>query len=81
MQTIEQQATNTINRLKEVYTGDNSSFDFFVSQWVTGDTNKALRQEIVRQITGEKKPASKCGMYAVADVLKYSFQQYSLFTQ
>lgn len=81
MQTIEQQATNTINKLKEVYTGDNTSFDFFVSQWVSGDSNKPLRQEIIKQITGEKKPVSKCGMYAVADVLKYSFQQYNLFIQ
>lgn len=48
MQTIEQQAINAINKLKEVY-------------------------------KGEKRPVSKCGMYAVADVLKYSFQQYNLF--
>lgn len=81
MQTIEQQATNAINKLKEVYNGDNSSFDFFVSQWITGDYNKPLRQEIVKQITGEKRPVSKCGMYAVADALKYSFQQYNLFNQ
>lgn len=79
MQTIEQHAANVINKLKEVYNGENSNFDFYVSQWITGDFNKPLRQEIIKQITGEKKPASQCGMYAVADALKTNFQQFNLF--
>ena len=72
-------ATNTINSLKEVYMKDIRCFDFYVSQYISGDGNKGLRQEIVKQLTGEDKPKSKCGMYAVSDTLRNSFTQYSLF--
>jgi len=78
---IEVRATNMINELKEAFINDRFYFDSLVAQRVSGDYNKALRQEIIRQVTRERKPLSKCGMYAVADVLTASFTQYQLFAQ
>lgn len=72
-------ATNTIAQLKEIYLTNRPSFDFYVSQYVSGDSNKELRREIIRQMTGEEKPLTKCGMYAVSDILQTSFSQYQLF--
>ncbi len=68
-----------IAALRAVYTGDKFHFDFHVSQWISGDRNKQLRREIMLDITGENKPLSKCGLYAVADALKNSFDQLTLF--
>lgn len=73
------QTETVINHLKEVYTGDKFNFDFQVSMLIAGDSNKSLRQDIVLKITGEKKPLSKCGMYAVADILRANFDQLALF--
>jgi len=79
-QTIEQRATDVINRLKQSFVNDSTLFDFHCSQYISGAVNRELRREIARQLTGEVKPLTQCGMYAVADVMKASFQQYSLFT-
>jgi hypothetical protein len=69
-----------IESLKQIYRGgNNAAFDFYVMQHVSGDNNKELRREIIMQITGERKPLTKCSTFATADVLKNSFQQYSLF--
>jgi hypothetical protein len=75
----QQQATNLINRLKEEYLKDPSQFDFWAAQLISGNSNKSVRQTIVQQVTGEVRPISQCGLWGTVDVLKYSFQQYSLF--
>lgn len=76
---IEVQATNTINTLKSLFVNDRLSFDLLVSQHIAGDDKKALRQEIYRQTTGERRPQGKCTVLAVSDALFASFHQYSLF--
>lgn len=77
--TTTQKATDIINQLKESFINDSGLFDFHCSQYISGATNREIRQEIVRQLTGEVKPLTQCGMYAAADIMKASFQQYSLF--
>jgi len=72
-------ATNTVNRLKENWLQDPAMMDFHCAQVISGNHNKTLRQEIVKQLTGEVRPISQCGMYAVSDIMKASFMQYSLF--
>jgi len=68
-----------IAQLKEQFLKQDNAFDFYVSQYISGDANKQLRKAIVKHVTGEDRPLSKCGMYAVADVLKNSFIQFNLF--
>ena len=79
MENLTLRATNTIALLKQSFLKQETLFDFTVSQIISGDRNKTLRQEITRQLTGETKPIAKCGMYAVSNLLKASFEQYSLF--
>ena len=71
-------AINIINRMKEYYCSDRFQFDFYIAQFLSGNGNKQLRRGIVKQLTGEDRPASKCGMYAVSDILKSSFEQYQM---
>jgi len=78
---VEVQATNTINTLKALFTGDRLALDLLAGQYIAGDDKRALRQEICRQITGERRPQGKCTVLAVSDVLHASFHQYSLFAQ
>lgn len=79
-QTIEQRATDVINRLKQSFLNDSTVFGFHCSQYISGMVNRELRREITRQLTGEVKPFYECGMFPVVDLMKASFQQYSLFT-
>ena len=67
-----------IDQLREVYTGNRFHFDFEVAMRISGDRNKELRREIVQELTGETRPLSKCGMYAVSDLLKNNFDQLKL---
>ena len=76
---IQVQATNTINQLKEIFNADHSAFDFKVSMFISGNSNKELRREIAKQLTGEVKPLTQCGMYAISDLMTASFRQYQLF--
>ena len=78
---IEVQATNTINTLKALFTGDRLALDLLAGQYIAGDDKRALRQEICRQMTGERRNQSKCTLLAIADVLFASFSQYTLFAQ
>lgn len=73
------QATNMIDLLRKTFIGDRFYLDREVAQRLSGDHNKEFRREIIREITGETRPLSKCGMYAVADVLKAHFEQLTLF--
>jgi len=79
LQTSQQtRSQKMIEQLRTVYTGDRFYFDFHVSQSISGDHNKELRREMIFELTGEKKPLSKCGMYAVSDALKNNFDQLKL---
>lgn len=73
------QATQIINDLNKAYRQDSALFDFTVSQYMAGNHNKELRREIMRQVLHEKLPLSKCGMYAVSNVLQNHFKQLPLF--
>ena len=72
-------AQAVIDQIRQVYASDRFYFDCHIAQRLSGDHNKELRRDIVREITGETRPLSKCGMYAVSDVLKAHFEQLSLF--
>lgn len=76
---MQERATEIIQRLRNAYTGNPFQFDAAVGQFVTGEHNKKLRQEIIYQVTGDKKPVTKCAVYAVSTYLKNSFDQLSLF--
>lgn len=68
-----------IERLKGVYSSNRFEFEFNCSMLLAGDSNKNLRQAIVKDITGQDLPKSKCGMHYVSDILKASFEQITMF--
>lgn len=70
---------NLIAEMKNHYESDKFHFDFKMSMFLSGDRNKKKRKAIVKYITGEDKPISKCGLYQVTDLLKAYFEQYKLF--
>jgi len=49
------------------------------SMFLAGPHNKSLRTEIMLLLTGQKHPATKCGIHNVSDTMKASFEQISLF--
>jgi hypothetical protein len=69
-----------IELLRQQYVQDKFHFDFRVSMLIAGDSKKKLRQDIIKELTGEVRPLTKCGMYAAADILKASFEQFKLFS-
>jgi len=73
------QATSTIAKLKEVFELDSFQFSFNCSMHLAGNNKRELRREIIFQLTGEQRPLSRCSLFATEDILKISFQQYSLF--
>lgn len=77
--TITDRAIQIREQLRKVYDGNKFQFDFYVSQYISGNHNKELRREIIYNVTGERKPLVKCGMHACADVLRNSFDQLQLF--
>lgn len=77
--TITDRAIEIREQLRKVYDGNKFQFDFYVSQYIAGNHNRQLRQELILNITGERRPVIKCGIHAVADVLKHSFDQLQLF--
>jgi hypothetical protein len=74
-------AKHLIETLRRQYTADRFTFDLSIAMYISGDSNKRLRQEIMQILTGEQKPRalSKCGMYAVSDMLKAHYEQMKLF--
>lgn len=72
-------AQQVIETLRSEYSSNRFQFDFNVSMYIAGDSNKTLRQEIIKLVTGEKRPLTKCGMHAVSDLLKAKFEQHTLF--
>lgn len=74
------QAAIIIATLQTLYNENNKNFDFVVSQFVSGDTHKGLRQDIMKTLNnGQPQPAAKCGIYAVSDALQAHFKQPVLF--
>lgn len=73
------EALTLINQLKEYYNSDRFHFDMNISMFLSGPHNKGLRVEVMQAITGQKLPATKCGLHAVSDALKNSFEQLTMF--
>lgn len=73
------QAEQVIEKLREQYEKDDFHFTLFCAQWIAGDQNKQLRQDIMEKLTGEQIPKSKCGLIAVEKQLAATFKQYQLF--
>jgi len=76
---LQPEVLKTVAALKLVYQDNTKQWDFIAAQYISGDDKTGLRQEIIRIITGEKRPLTKCSVFATADVLKNSFNQISLF--
>lgn len=72
-------AKEVIAKLKEDYVADNFHFAFVCSQYLAGNDKKRLRVEIMEELTGEKLPATKCGLHTVSDAVKASIEQLTLF--
>ncbi len=43
---------------------------FYCCNYLSGDSNKKLRQAIMQELTGQKIPVAKCGMNAILDEIK-----------
>lgn len=71
--------TQIIELLREYHAQDAQIFDFNASMLLSGNHNKERRREIIKLVTGEHRPISKCTMYACIDTLKNSFNQIALF--
>jgi hypothetical protein len=69
----------TIDLLKSLYVADDFQFEFQCSMYLAGDHHKELRQDIIKEITGELVPKNKAGLHKVSKVLKESFEQLTLF--
>jgi len=76
---MKDKALKVIELLKNEYNTDRFHFEMNVSMFLAGPNNKSLRVQIMEILTHNKVPASKCGMYAVADTIKANFEQTSLF--
>lgn len=72
-------ASQIVDSLRNVYTGNRTQFDFSVNQHLNGDHNKTLRQEVLKIATGEKKPLTQCTPGAVSTALQAKFDQPELF--
>lgn len=76
---MKDKAIKVIDMLKSQYQSDKFHFDMNASMFLAGPGNKSLRVQIMEILTHSKVPATKCGMYVVADTLKANFEQISLF--
>ena len=76
---MKDKALKIIELLRNEYNEDRFHFEMNVSMFLAGPNNKGLRVQIMEILTHTKMPATKCGMYAVADKLKADFEQISLF--
>lgn len=74
-------AKDLIEQLRPYYDANRFRFELYISMYIAGDSKRRLRQELIQELTGELKPRpiSKCGMYAVADLLKAHYEQLKLF--
>lgn len=74
-------AKELITQLRDQYNSDRYQFDMNISMYLSGDSKKRLRQETVQELTGELKPPpiSKCGLFAVTNLLKAHYEQFKLF--
>jgi hypothetical protein len=70
---------NKIQDLQGYFNSDPNTFEFQASIIISGDGNKATRQQIIERLTGKKPPMSKCGYYSTVNALKNYFSQPTLF--
>lgn len=77
---MREKAIKTIEQLKTQYSADRFTFDMNIAMYLSGPSNKELRRSIYEILTNtERPPISKCGMYAISDLLKAKFEQFTLF--
>lgn len=68
-----------INQLRQYYTAERHSFDFYTSMFFAGPANKHARRQLIQDLTGQILPLSKCSLGKVTDTLKAHFDQPKLF--
>lgn len=76
---METRAADLIERLGLAYIHHKPEFDFHVTQYLSGNHNKQMRREVIRQATGEILPLTQCGIFAVSNALKVKYDQLTLF--
>ncbi len=72
-------AATIVTAIQQEYNANPQMLDFYTTQHLSGENRKQLRQEVMRLITGNERPAAKCTVFAVATQLKYYYSQPRLF--
>ena len=57
-------------KLKELLALEKDAIDMVVVRTFSGPYYRRDRQELIRLLTGEKRPILKCGVYALVEELK-----------
>lgn len=57
-------------QLKELLSLKRDAIDMVVVRQYSGPDWRRARQELIRLLTGEKRPIVKCGVYALVEELK-----------
>jgi hypothetical protein len=68
-----------ITELRQAFINDRFQFDMLCTTYLSGDHNKQLRKDVVKIVTAEDRPSTKCGLFAVSDILRGHFNQQTLF--
>lgn len=72
-------AATIVTAIEQQYKENPQALDFYTTQHLSGENRKELRQEVMRLITGNERPAAKCTVFAIATQLKYYYSQPRLF--
>lgn len=68
-----------IEDLRKEFQMDLLQFQMNVSMFLAGNHNRKKRQELIKRLTGEQRPVTKCGLTAVTFELNKEFTQTKLF--
>lgn len=74
-----QSLESLIEELRKEFQMDMLQFQMNVSMFLAGNHNRKRRQELIRRLTGETRPVTKCGLTAVTFELNKEFTQGKLF--
>jgi hypothetical protein len=69
---------NVIATLKAIFENDPFHLDFSCAMMIAGNGNKELRRAIMKELTGEDLPLSRCGLGSVQSTLEESFNKLPL---
>lgn len=79
MNYIQMPIEELIEEIRKEFTDNLLLFQGRVSMFLAGDHNKRRRKEVIKRLTGEDRPITKCGLTAVTFELNKEFTQTKLF--